>query len=383
MTRFFYFWFILKKSEAFITERLNQRKTVGNYRSLSHPNNLIDFSSNDYLGFAKNNILKQQFTSQLQDTNFNLGSTGSRLLTGNSAFVEQLEDQIANFHDAEAGLIFNSGFDACLGLLSSLPQKGDTVITDELVHACIIDGCRLNYANRYIFKHNNLNSLEEKLKVAQGIIYVVVESIYSMDGDMAPLLKIARLCEQYQANLIVDEAHATGIFGHYGNGLVCKNSIQKLVFARVVTFGKAIGTHGAIVLGSQNLRNYLINFSRSFIYTTAPSYTTLLSTQIAYHQLLKTDHIQLLKRNISLFRSIANKTKLSFIDSFSAIQCVVISDNFKCKTVSENLQQKGFDVRAILSPTVKEGTERLRICLHSFNTETEIKNLLDTLAKLL
>ncbi len=365
----------MEKVNSFLTDKLNQRKNNNNLRSLSPENNLIDFCSNDYLGFAKSGELKELFLDFLNGAQFKLGSTGSRLLTGNTKFTEELEQEIAAFHGAEAGLIYNSGFDACLGLLANLPQKGETVITDELIHACIIDGCRLNYANRYIFKHNNIKSLEEKLQVATGNIYVVIESVYSMDGDLAPLTEIYNLCKEYEANLIVDEAHATGVFGENGNGLVCQNNLQNLVFARIVTFGKALGGHGAIVLGSKLLRSYLINFSRSFIYTTAPAFSSLLASKLAYGFLNKTDQIEVLKANIQLFKRLSTNLKFKIIDSKSAIQCVIIGDNKQCKVAATFLQTQGFDVRAILSPTVKEGTERLRICLHAFNTDKEIENL--------
>ena len=188
-------------------------------------------------------------------------------------------------HNADAGLIFNSGYDANLGLFSALPQRGETIIADELIHASIIDGARLSYANRYTFRHNDLQSLEDKLKQAKGNCYVVIESVYSMDGDTPPIAEILTLTEQYEANLIVDEAHAVGL---YGFGLI-DQQFQDRVFARIVTFGKALGCHGAIVLGSNLLREYLINFARSFIYTTAASFHQMASIKMAYQLLQESD----------------------------------------------------------------------------------------------
>jgi 8-amino-7-oxononanoate synthase len=267
----------LRTPETFIEKKLAERQLAGNYRTLKTIGLPVDFCSNDYLGFARSPLLKNKIENEIGDFVSN-GSTGSRLLSGNSAYTEDLEKYIAILHQSEAGLIFNSGYDANLGLFSSLPQRGDTVITDELIHASIIDGARLSYANRYTFKHNDLGSLEAKLKQAKGNCFVAVESVYSMDGDTPPLNEIAALTLKYDAHLIVDEAHAVGL---YGFGLVATD-LQKQVFARVVTFGKALGCHGAIVLGSNLLRQYLINFARSFIYTTAASFHQMASVKTAY-----------------------------------------------------------------------------------------------------
>lgn len=336
---------------------------------------MVDFCSNDYLGFARSEKLKALVEAEIKKyPNYLNGSGGSRLLTGNTAFAEELEQRIAGFHQAEAGLIFNSGYDANLGLFSSLPQKGDTIITDELIHACIIDGARLSYASRFTFKHNDLDDLEKKLQNAKGIIYVAVESVYSMDGDEAPLKEMIQLMAKYNANLIVDEAHATGVFG---KGLVQKLNLENEVFARTVTFGKALGSYGAIVLGSETLRNYLINFARPFIYTTAPSFHQLLTTKMAY-QLLENsqEEQQKLSRLISMFKKeVQKKHQYPLIESNSAIQSILIPGNSEAKQKAELLQKNGFDVRAILSPTVAAGKERLRICLHSYNTEEEIIRL--------
>ena len=363
--------------EDYIEAKLNERKAAGTYRTLKADNSLIDFCSNDYLGFARSNILKQQVNEFLhQQSNYLNGATGSRLLSGNTNFCEELESDIAQFHDAEAGLIFNSGYDANLGLFSSLPQRGDTIITDELIHACIIDGARLSYANRYTFKHNDLNSLEEKLKHAKGNVYIAIESVYSMDGDIAPLNEMNALADLYNARLIVDEAHAVGV---YNKGLVNSMGLQSKIFARVVTFGKALGAHGAIVLGSDALRNYLINFARSFVFTTAASFHQLATVKMAYQMLADSATEQAaLSANIELFKSqFSIGSKL--IDSNSAIQSIIISGNRQTAQLAQTLQQTGFDVRPILSPTVPSGTERLRICLHSFNTGTEIINLTNLL----
>ena len=339
---------------------------------------MIDFCSNDYLGFARSPVLKQAIDDELSTLPVKNGATGSRLLSGNSLYIEELEQSIAKLHNAEAGLIFNSGYDANVGLFSSLPQKGDTIITDELIHASIIDGVRLSHANRYSFKHNDLASLEAKLKQAVGIIYVVIESVYSMDGDTPPINEIVILTEKYGANLIVDEAHAVGL---HGFGLV-NPELQNRIFARIVTFGKALGCHGAVVLGSKLLREYLINFARSFIYTTAASPHQYVAIKMAYRLLQQSaGEIDKLIYNIHFFKQ--HISSIGLIESNSAIQCILLNSNERAKEMATALQNAGLDVRAILSPTVPQGSERVRICLHAFNTESEIILLTDTINNLI
>jgi len=372
----------LKAPEEYLQKKLAERKTAGTYRTLKPESKLIDFCSNDYLGFARSAVLKARVDDELNSLPQVLnGSTGSRLLSGNLSYTENVEQQIAVFHDSEAGLIFNSGYDANVGLFACLPQRGDTIITDELIHASIIDGARLSYANRYTFKHNDLNSLEDKLKQAKGICYVVIESVYSMDGDTPPILEILALTEKYNASLIVDEAHAIGISK---KGLIYDLGLQNRVFARIVTFGKASGCHGAIILGSNLLRDYLINFARSFIYTTAASIHQIASVKMAYRMLADSDEtIDKLNNNISLFQqNIKQNVALPLLKSNSAIQCLLLNSNEGAKSMAAHLQNKGIDVRAILSPTVAAGTERLRICLHAFNTANEIELLTQTINNL-
>jgi 8-amino-7-oxononanoate synthase len=370
----------LTAAEKLIEKKLEERKLAGTYRMLKPENELVDFCSNDYLGFARSSILKDKIKAELENSGLNRnGSTGSRLLTGNSTYINDLEKQIAAMHYAESGLIFNSGYDANIGLFSSLPQRGDTIITDELIHASIIDGCRLSYANRFTFKHNDLNNLEEKLKHATGVCYVAIESIYSMDGDTPPISEILNLIEKYNAHLIVDEAHAVGL---YGFGLI-DESIVNRVFARIVTFGKTLGCHGAIVLGGNSLIDYLVNFARSFIYTTTPAPYHFASIKMAYELLGQSDNeIASLRENIDSFKQKKKGSDANpLIQSNSAIQCLIFKGNETAKEVAATLQNNGLDVRAILSPTVATGSERVRICLHSFNTENEIILLTDILNK--
>ncbi|SMC95652.1 aminotransferase class I/II-fold pyridoxal phosphate-dependent enzyme [Pedobacter africanus] len=372
----------MNKAEEFIKDKLQQRAEKGILRKLSSAIFQSDFSSNDYLGFARSAELKIK-TEQALDLipAYQNGSAGSRLLSGNHWFTEETEQHIAAFHLAPAALLFNSGYDANLGLLSSLAQRGDAIIADELIHASLIDGARLSNANRYTFKHNDMDSLQSKLKLAKGNSYVVTESVFSMDGDTAPLAEISKLCKTYQANLIVDEAHALGIYGKHGAGLVQQLGLENEVFARVITFGKALGCHGAVVLGSKNLRTYLINFARSFIYTTAAPLHAIANIKSAYQLLEQTDYTPLIKEKIACYQNLISEVAMNKTPSTSAIHTVIYPDSNSAKKAAATLQEKGLDVRAILSPTVAEGKERLRICLHAFNTETEIQTLVKELIK--
>jgi 8-amino-7-oxononanoate synthase len=339
----------------FLKQALEQRAQQGLLRKLVVNDGLEDFSSNDYLGFSRLDFP----TSQKH------GSTGSRLISGNSKFTEEVENYLADFFHQEAALLFNSGYDANVGLFSSVPQKGDTILYDELIHASVRDGVRLSFAKSFHFAHNDLHDLEQKLKHAQGNVFVAVESIYSMDGDAAPLKDIAELCKKYRAHLIVDEAHAGGVFGKHGEGLVSALNLDDKIFAKLITFGKAYGSHGAVVLGSNDLRHYLINFARSFIYTTAlpPSAVERIKHVVEYSTNCK-EREQLWK-NIELYIKLAKQNNWQY--NASPIQIIACENNEDALQKAELLKQKGLFVKAILSPTVPQGKERLRVCLHSFN----------------
>jgi len=360
--------------DAYLQQKLDEKKTAGTLRSLLYADDKIDFSSNDYFGFAKSGLLT------IDNIDLPSGATGSRSITGNSQLAEETEQLIARFHGREAALIFNTGYMANVGLFSCLAAKGDTYISDEYIHASTIDGMRLSYANRLRFKHNALADLEKKLINATGKKIVAVESIYSMDGDEAPLTAIAAICKKHDALLIVDEAHATGVYGDKGDGLVCKYHLQKDVYAVVHTFGKALGLHGAVVTGSKVLRDFLLNQARSFIFTTALPPHNYLLIQKAYH-LLPAAHREQLHELIQYFRSkIALEKSVGFIESYSPVQGILAGDNFRTKALATYLFDKGFFVRPILAPTVPAGKERIRICIHSFNSMEEINSLLVEIA---
>ncbi len=371
-----------------LLEKLQKREKENALRHLSSPEFRVDFYSNDYIGFSRSKAIFDHTHEFLSAQNLSVnGSTGSRLISGNHAIYEQTETFIANFHNSKSALIFNSGYDANVGFFSSVPQRGDIILYDELCHASIRDGIGLSRAKSFKFGHNDLEELERlisKFQSAESQVYVVTESIFSMDGDAPNLEQLSQITENQNCLLVIDEAHALGVFGENGSGLIQQNRLATKVFARIMTFGKGLGCHGAAILGSNELRNYLLNFTRSFIYTTAlppHSVATILS---AYQHLRTTESISRLSEIISHFNREKNRLSLKpmFVYSKSAIQCAIIPGNAKVKSVAEKLQNRGFGVKAILSPTVPEGQERLRICLHSYNSEAEVTELLEYLCEL-
>ena len=374
-----------------LAKSLENRKQEKSFRSLKRSSSLIDFSSNDYLGLASSENIYNKAHEILKENELLInGATGSRLLSGNHILYDLTENYLAEFHKTEAALIFNSGYDANIGFFSSVPRRGDFIFYDELVHASIRDGIAMSHVKAYKFGHNNFEELQNKLakieKTDDSELYIVTESVFSMDGDMAPLEHFAKISEEFGAFLIVDEAHATGIFGEKGQGLVQELKIQDKVFARLNTFGKAPGCHGAAILGSQDLKAYLVNFSRSFIYTTALPPHSVATILTVYQEFEKgISLIPQLKNNIQFFRSQVSQNKLlaNFLESKSAIQSCIIPGNEQVKYVAESLKKEGFEVKPILSPTVPKGRERLRFCLHAFNSEEEISRVLKILTKLL
>lgn len=366
-----------------LQDKLNERSAAGNLRQLSTDSQPVDFFSNDYLGLATTGLLNELIATTYNKAG-GTGSTGSRLLSGNSTGAQELEATIAAFHRAEAALLFNSGYDANLGLVSALGQKHTTILYDELCHASIIDGIRLALTPRkYKFFHNDIADLSEKLQrhSGEGPVIVITESVFSMDGDTAHLELIAALCAAYNAQLIVDEAHATGVFGKQGEGLVCALGLEDKVFARVHTYGKAMGCHGGAVVGSKLLQQYLVNFARPFIYTTALPQHSIQAINCAYNYLSSPayDPAQL-HDLIAFFRQKAEEKGITgFIDSRSPIQAIVTGSNASATAMAARAQAAGLQVKAILSPTVPQGKERLRICLHSYNTEEQVERLVGVL----
>ena len=363
-----------------LLDKLEGRRLSGSLRSLPAQTDLIDFSSNDYLGFSRNEHLFDLVLDKLKTSQANNGSTGSRLLSGNFSFHEALEAELAEFFHSDGALLFNSGYDANIGLLSSVPQRGDRIFYDEFSHASIRDGIRLSHAKAFGFKHNDLGDLQQKIKGtnSEGEVYVIVESVYSMDGDHPPLKELCHLSDTLGFKLIVDEAHATGVYGPKGQGMVVDQKLEAAIFARIHTFGKALGCHGATIVGDDVLMQYLVNFARPFIYTTAMPLHTVLTIQLALEMLSSTKEREILSSNISYFKKMINQYKLQdiFIDSASPIQSAVIASPQRVKEVTMKLKEHHFDAKAILSPTVPLGQERIRFCVHSYNTYSEIQEIL-------
>ena len=381
-----------------LTAKLETRKQNNALRKLAIPSDLIDFASNDYIGFSKNKAIFEETHQYLIDNTITQnGATGSRLLSGNHKVYQDAENYIAQFHQTDSALIFNSGYDANVGFFSSVPQKGDLILYDELCHASIRDGILLSNAKAYKFQHNDFEDLERLIQHSKPNtqhprpntqdptpIYIVTESVFSMDGDTPNLEELAQLSEKYKCHLVIDEAHSLGVFGDKGEGLVQQLGLQDQVFARIMTFGKGLGCHGAAIVGSQELKDYLINFARSFIYTTGLSPHSV-ATILVGHQHLETEKktINKLLENIIHFNQEKNMLGLKpmFVRSKSAIQSAIIPGNQNVKSIANQIQEKGFDVKAILSPTVPEGQERLRFCLHSYNTKEEISEVLHLLSR--
>lgn len=370
-----------------LQQKLDKREENASLRSLSFSKNAIDFSSNDYLGYSKSKEIFEATHQFLTDRNiFQNGATGSRLLTGNHSLYQEAEDFISTFHKSETALIFNSGYDANVGFFSCIPQRGDIILYDEYCHASIRDGIQLSHAKSYKFSHNDLDDLEallEKNSASDTLIYIVTESVFSMDGDSPDLEKMALIAEKFNAFFVVDEAHALGVFGTNGEGLIQHLNLKDKVFARIMTFGKGLGCHGAAILGTKLLKNYLVNFSRSFIYTTGLSPHSVASIFVAY-QFLSREKLALenLRENIAYFNQEKQLLGLKqiFVRNKSAIQSAIIPGNEKVKSIASKLQENGFDVKAILSPTVPEGQERLRFCLHSYASKKEISQVLELLS---
>lgn len=364
---------------SYLEDKLSRRERHGNLRALQTVQRLVDFASNDYLGLARSQALSiavEEQSALCPHVLNGYGSTGSRLLSGNTAYAQSLEDQIARFHGYEAGLLFNCGYMANVGLLSTVAGPDDVVLFDSRVHASMHDGIRLSRSNAFPFRHNDLNHLEARLKSNKriGRQFICIESIYSTDGSKAPLKEVCALADRYGACLIIDEAHAVGVHGIDGRGLAAEEGVTSHIFAQVSTFGKALGVFGAVVLGSNALKQGLINFATSYIYTTALPFHLLAAIKCSYELFpaLESERAHL-RRLIHLFRDAYPSS------SETHIQSVPLRGNDAVKNAAKELANFGFDVRPLMSPTVRQGREVLRVCLHAFNTKDELKDLIKCL----
>lgn len=401
--------------ETAISRTLDKRRSQSTIRQLTtNGPDSVDFSSNDFLSLASNTELRDNFIEELQRGPTATGSGGSRLLDGNSTYAEDLERQIATFHIAPAGLLCNSGFDANVGLFSCLPQPGDIIIYDEFIHASVHDGMRLSRADKCIcFVHNDVSALRsvleqcmlEDVAVQDGRknVFIAVETVYSMDGDVAPLKDIVSVLKSTlpakNGHLVVDEAHSTGVYGSRGRGLVCELGLESEVTVRLHTFGKALACNGAILLCSPLIRQYLLNYARTIIYTTFMSYPALAAIRASYSYMadgkteVLAEHLRSLitalhVRLLALQDSLALDSMHNGVSSISGLLRVpkdcpqspifpVLSS--EPKALAAYCQCNGLVVRGIVPPTVPVGTERIRICLHAGNTMQQIDDLVTTI----
>lgn len=375
--------------EAWLSERLVKTKQAGLYRTLRTmhtapgPSVEIDgqrqlvFSANNYLGLANDPRLIHAAETALHE--FGVGSSGSRLTTGNTDWHQRLEEKFAAFKQQEAALLFSSGYLANMGVLSSLPEKGDLIFSDQLNHASIIDGCRLSRAQTIIYKHVDMDDLEKKLKETKttGHRFIVTDSVFSMDGTLAPLDKIMELAHRYQAFVIVDDAHATGVLGENGRG--SSEYFQVKPDVVISTLSKAIGTEGGVVSGSQVLIDFLRNHARTFIFQTSlsPAICAAAYTAIEIIEQSKEKRKQLL---ISARRIKTSLQEMGYTvkGDDTPIIPVVIGDTQQALLFAHRLQEKGIFAPAIRPPTVPQGESRIRLTVTTEHRAQEIAYLLQT-----
>ncbi|MPZ75701.1 MAG: 8-amino-7-oxononanoate synthase [Deltaproteobacteria bacterium] len=337
----------------------------------------INFSSNNYLGLADHPALREAAKAAID--RYGCGSGASRLITGNMTLHEELENRLAGLKGTEAALVFNSGFQANTGIISALLGEGDVVLSDSLNHASIIDGCRLARAKTFVYRHCDLDQLEDGLKnfSESRRKLIVTETLFSMDGDEAPLREIVELAEQYGAMVMVDEAHATGVYEPNGAGLVANLGLADRVSIQMGTLGKALGGFGAYVAGSAALRDFLINRCRSFIFTTSLP-PAIMAMGIAAIGLInrEPEKRKVLRTNCARLRNGLQALGYSLGNSRSQILPLPVGEAAACMDLSQRLLDCGVFAQGIRPPTVPPGTSRLRITLMATHTEEHIDRAL-------
>ncbi|HEX9147111.1 MAG TPA: 8-amino-7-oxononanoate synthase [Candidatus Binatia bacterium] len=338
---------------------------------------VINFSSNNYLGLANHPALREAAKDAID--RYGCGSGASRLISGNMTLHEELEAKLAELKGTEAALVFNSGFQANVGIISTLIGQGDALFSDALNHASIIDGCRLSRAKVYVYRHADLQRLEDCLKQASACRrkLIVTETLFSMDGDEAPLNEIVDLAEKYDAVLMVDEAHATGVYGPNGAGIIAKLGLRDRVPIQMGTLGKALGGFGAYVAGSAAFRELLINRCRSFIYTTAlpPAVMAMGIAALGIVQ-REPERRRTLWENCAKLRTGLTALGYSIAGSQSQIMPLMVGDADECMRLSERLLERGIFAQGIRPPTVPPGTSRLRITVMSTHTGERLERAL-------
>ena len=361
-----------------IGEYLGRRKSEGLLRSLNPGLRGVDFSSNDYLGLSGHPRLLEGAKKAIEK--FGTSSTGSRLMSGDSFLFHELEEKVARFKCKESALVFNSGYQANAGIVSSLIQKGDCVFSDRLNHASIIDGIMLSGAKIFRFRHNDADHLETLLKTERGKYkdaLIVTETIFSMDGDRPPLRRMVDLKEKYDCLLMVDEAHATGIFGASGGGIVEEEGLQDRVDFVMGTFSKGLGSFGAYIAASREIIDYLVNRARSFIYSTALP-PGVIGANLAALDIVREEP----ERRRSLLANALYFRERLGIKGESQIVPVVIGDQYMTVEAAKRLLEKGFRVVPVRPPTVPPGQSRLRISLTYNHTKDILDRLVDELLEI-
>jgi len=363
------------------SDLLHDLDNRGAYRRLRKPAG-VDFSSNDYLALADCARMRRAIIGALE-RGVPCGSGGSRLLRGNDPEHERLEEEAARFFNAERALLFGSGYAANTALLATLPQRDDLVVYDEYVHASAHDGMKLGRASSVLFLHNDVGAAADAIRAwrqrgGSGTPWIVVESLYSMEGDRAPLAELRSLAEQCAGFLMIDEAHATGVFGPNGRGLAAEFEGCDYVLA-VHTGGKALGIGGALVTGSAILCDFLINRARPFIFATAPS--PLVAAAIRESLTILRDEPERRSRLTALARygRAGLQKRLGLRAPDSQILPIIIGESELALRIAERVQAAGFDVRAIRPPTVPPGTARLRLSISLHVDERSIDSLIDAI----
>jgi 8-amino-7-oxononanoate synthase len=363
---------------------LGALKADDRLRSLK-PRAGVDFSSNDYLGLASNPRMRKAISAAIE-AGTPIGAGGSRLLRGNCAEHENLETEAARFFGAEAAIFFATGYTANFAVLTTLPQRGDLLVLDQLVHASIHEGARAGRAAFRFNAHNDVNSVEKVTRAwrsegGKGRVWIVAESLYSMDGDFAPLEALSEIADRHDAFLVVDEAHATGVFGPSGRGLTAAYEGRENLIA-IHTCGKALGAAGALVTTTNLLRDFIVNRCRPFIFSTAPSPLMAVAVEAALTILREEpEHQQRLTRLIA-FAGEEIGARQGWHLSGSQIIPYIVGDNARAMALASALQARGFDIRGIRPPTVPVGTARLRISLTNNVDENDVRAMLEALAEL-
>jgi 8-amino-7-oxononanoate synthase len=365
--------------ETRIRNRLEEFERNGLSRRLLPPTG-IDLSSNDYLQFASHPALKARMVSAIMEEG--CGSTGSRLLRGNRRCFSEIEQRFAAFKGAEAALYFGSGYAANLAVLSTFLEEGDLVFFDRLNHASLIDGMKMGKARKIIFPHSDLAAFQHYLDTIKtnGQRFLVIESLFSMDGDIAPLKEYAALCKQSGVALIIDEAHAIGLYGERGTGLMEASGISDDVFLSINPAGKALGSAGAFVAGARWAIDYLMQRARTFVFSTAPPPSIAAALDAALDLVEESPEPRNRLHALTEFlRATLADQGLEFSRSGSQILPVLIGDNMRALEVARALQAEGYDVRAIRPPAVPEGTARLRISVNTGLNEAVLSQFVQSL----